>query len=170
MPVSVAVISFGSQLVGLNWKLGRSIAHAERFDLGGDAFDEGREGVACDRHRGGARIDGDLRADGDVAEVEGAGDCRGDDCDAEGGALVGAGQVDLTGQRDRFGSEAGGGDRVPDQAVWAALVLGCLWFWAGRDRGEHRRDPARQVHAQRAERLVRVRVSDVQRERREGAG
>ena len=42
-PVSVPVIAIGSQLVGLNWKPGRSIVTLIAFELDGDAFDEGRE-------------------------------------------------------------------------------------------------------------------------------
>ena len=56
------------------------------------------QGVGDGGDLGGFGIDVERGADDDVAEVIGAGDGRGDHGEAERGALVGAGEVDLAGR------------------------------------------------------------------------
>ena len=106
----------------------------------------GNRGRCDDRHGGRAWIDEDLRAHDDVAEVERAGDRGRDDRQAERRALVGAGEVDLPGQRDRFAAEARR-PRSSGRSGCPGRTVACrLRFRARRDRGEHRGHAGRQVH------------------------
>ena len=80
-----------------------------------DAFEELGQGVCLDHRLGRFRVRVQARAHHEGAEVEGAGLGGNLGDDAEGGALVGAGEVDLglglagLGNPEGFGARAGGG-------------------------------------------------------------
>ena len=71
-------------------------------------------------------IDVKRRPDDDVAEVIGARDRRGDHGEAERGALVGAGEVDLAGDVEGVGARPGPGHRGADLGGGRAAGIGLL--------------------------------------------
>ena len=110
--VDVALIDFGSQLVGLRVKPGPVDADRDRADAAA-ARRRGSVGIgsALIRHLGRFRVDEDRRPDDDGAEVEGTGDRRGDEGEPERRAFIWAGEVGLAGGVEGAGAGAGAGGR-----------------------------------------------------------
>ena len=84
--MAVPVTAIGSQLVGLRVKSGRSSFSATERRSSGMPCEDRRQGVGDGVDLGGFGVDVEGGADDDGAEVEGAGDRRGDDRQAESGA------------------------------------------------------------------------------------
>ena len=105
-----------------------------------DAFEDLRQGIGDGGDLGGFGIDVEGDADDDVAEVIGTGDRRGDHGEAQRGALVGAGEVDLAGEVDGVGAGAGAGLSGADLAGRRAARVGllCEAGVAGVGRGGER--------------------------------
>ena len=76
-----------------------------------DPFEDLGQRVRDGGDLGGFGVDVEGGADDDVAEVIGPGDRRGDHGEAERGALVGTGEVDLAGEVDGVVAGAGSGSR-----------------------------------------------------------
>ena len=100
-------------------------------------------------------VDGDRLADDDVAEVERAGDGGDHDREAEGGAVVGAGEVDAGPARSRGATRARGGGRGADLGFGGAAPGVGLGFCALGDAGDLRRQPRGHVHLDACEVLLR---------------
>ena len=96
----------------------------------GDAAEDQGKRVGDGGDLGGLGVDPEGGADDDVAEVIAAGDRRGDHHQAERGALVGAGEVDLAGEVERVGAGAGAGARFAEQACGRTARV-CLLEEAG---------------------------------------
>ena len=99
---------------------------ADRAQAQRDAFEDLGQGVGDGGDLGGFGVDVQSGADDDVAEVIRAGDRGGDDRQAQGGALVGAGEVDLAGKVDRVVAGSGAGERFADLAGRRAARVGLL--------------------------------------------
>ena len=125
-PKTSALTEKGSQLVGLRVKLGRLRSIADRAQPQRDAFEDLGQGVGDGGDLGGFGVDVERGPDDDVAEVIGARDRRGDHREAERGALVGAGEVDLAGEVDGVGAGAGAGLGGADLARRGAAGVGLL--------------------------------------------
>ncbi len=111
------------------------------LDLQREPFEDVRDrvfaaSVGRDRQRRRVGVDFDLRANHDRAaflQIERARFRRVDDAQAERGAPVGAGDVDLpAGDRERVPADTDGDDRFPDLAGWAARPRVRLRFAAQR--------------------------------------
>ena len=125
-PKTSASTEKGSQLVGLRAKFGRLRLIEDRAQAQRDAFEDLGQGIGDGGDLGGFGVDLERGPDDDVAEVIGARDRRGDHREAERGALVGAGEVDLAGDVDGVGAGAGAGDRGADLGGGRAAGLGLL--------------------------------------------
>ena len=95
-----------------------------------DAFEDLGQGVGDGGDLGGFGVDVERRPDHDVAEVIGTGDRRGDHREAERGALVGAGQVDLARNVEGVGAGSRAGHGGADLRSRGAARVGLL-FEAG---------------------------------------
>ena len=107
----------GSQLVGLRVKFGAVDVDADVAQVQGDAVEDVGDRVGAggvDRDLGGVGVDLDRRADDDHAEVEGADRGGVDRDDREGGAVVGAGEVEAARGVGEDAADAVAGDGVAD--------------------------------------------------------
>ncbi len=109
----------------------------------GDALEDLGQRGADGGDLGGFGVDVEAFADDDVAEVIAAGDGGGDEDEAERGALVGAGEVDLAGEVEGVGAGAGAGGEFADVG-WRRGS----WGWPARRgrcgfRGRRRRSRPR---------------------------
>ena len=124
--VAAPVIAIGSQLVGLRVnRAGRASRRPSAGRAGCPARIVGqRVGDGVDL--GGFGVDVEGGADDDGAEVEGAGDRRGDDRQAERGAFVGAGEVGVCrGRRRGSGRRRRRPSTVPTSEAAGQLGSAC---------------------------------------------
>ena len=144
----------------------------DRPDLQGDTVEALRERVAFDAERCGSGVDAEPCPDEHFAEVEGAGEKWHGDCHSEGGALVGAGEVNaafgVEGIEARPQADGDGADLAACGAA-GGFGLGCR---ANPHPGEHPQQAGRVAQGDRAQffRFARPRPRDRHRLGAEGAG
>ena len=97
-------------------KAGAVDVEKDRAQAEGDALKDLGERIGDRGDLGGFGIDAQGGTDDDVAEVIATGDRRSDDREAERRAVVGAGEIGLTGQKERVGAGPNSGARFADQA------------------------------------------------------
>ena len=120
--VRVALTDIAVAVGRVEGEAGAVEVDVDRAQAQRDAVEDLRQRVGDDVALGGCGVEEERVADDDGAEVEGAGDRRGDDGEAQRGAFVGAGEVGLAVGVEGVGAGAGADGDGADARGGAARV------------------------------------------------